>query len=36
MMKKLQGAMDPKMLAQLGGAGNMMKMMEEMGGMEGM
>merc|ERR1719401_1073962 len=35
-MKKMQGAMDPRMLQQMGGAGNMMKMMKEFGKMENM
>merc|ERR1719272_807821 len=34
-MQKMQGAMDPRMLQQMGGAGNMMKMMKEFGKMEG-
>jgi len=35
-MSQLQQSMDPNMLAQMGGAGNMMKMMESMGGGGGM
>jgi len=35
-MQKLQSAMDPRMLQQMGGAGNMMKMMKEFGKMENM
>ena len=30
MMKKVTGALDPKMLKQLGGAQNMMQMMKDM------
>lgn len=36
MMKKLQNSMDPQMMQQLGGAGNLMDMMKNMGGMEQM
>ena len=36
MMKKMQNVVDPKMLQQLGGMGNIMNMMKEMGKMEGM
>jgi len=35
-MQKMQSAMDPRMLQQMGGAGNMMKMMKEFGQMENM
>merc|ERR1711865_385195 len=35
MMQKMQSAMDPRMLQQMGGAQNMMKMMKEFGKMEG-
>merc|ERR1712187_782744 len=35
-MQKMQGAMDPRMLQQMGGAQNMMKMMKEFGKMENM
>eukprot|EP00933_Yihiella_yeosuensis_P072076 TRINITY_DN80368_c0_g1_i1.p1 TRINITY_DN80368_c0_g1~~TRINITY_DN80368_c0_g1_i1.p1 ORF type:complete len:519 (+),score=131.99 TRINITY_DN80368_c0_g1_i1:101-1657(+) len=35
-MQKMQGALDPRMLQQMGGAGNMMEMMKQMGKMEGM
>lgn len=34
-MQKMTGAMDPRMLQQMGGAQNMMKMMKEFGKMEG-
>jgi len=34
-MQKMQSAMDPRMLQQMGGAQNMMKMMKEFGKMEG-
>ena len=34
-MAQLQKSMDPKMLAQMGGAENMMKIMEQMGGADG-
>merc|ERR1740129_1924430 len=34
-MQKMQSAMDPRMLQQLGGAQGMMKMMKEFGKMEG-
>merc|ERR1711870_179748 len=33
-MQKMQSAMDPRMLQQMGGAQNMMKMMKEFGKME--
>jgi signal recognition particle subunit SRP54 len=33
-MQQLQKAMDPRMMAQLGGAGNMMNMMKQMAGMD--
>lgn len=36
MMKQMAGAMDPKMLSQLGGSGNLMNMMKGLGNMEGM
>lgn len=36
MMGKMQKMMDPRMLQQLGGAGNIMNMMKEMSKMEGM
>lgn len=36
MMSKLQNVVDPKMAQQLGGMGNIMSMMKEMGKMEGM
>ena len=39
MMKQLQGAIDPAMLKQVGGMGNLMNMVKSMqdgGGMEGM
>ena len=36
MMKQLAGAMDPKMMNQLGGAGNIMNMMKNLGSMDGM
>ena len=36
MMKKMQNVVDPKMLQQLGGMGNIMNMMKEMGKMEGL
>ena len=36
MMNKMQKVVDPKMLQQLGGMGNIMSMMKEMGKMEGM
>merc|ERR1719321_1665849 len=35
-MQKMQGAMDPRMLQQMGGAQNMMNMMKEFGKMENM
>merc|ERR1719321_2261829 len=35
-MQKMQSAMDPRMLQQMGGAQNMMKMMKEVGNMEKM
>merc|ERR1719428_1071234 len=35
-MQKMQSAMDPRMLQQMGGAQNMMKMMKEFGKMENM
>merc|ERR1719265_1978635 len=35
-MQKMQSAMDPRMLQQMGGAQNMMKMMKELGNMENM
>ncbi len=35
-MNKMQKVVDPKMLQQLGGMGNIMSMMKEMGKMEGM
>jgi len=35
-MQKMQGALDPRMLQQMGGAQNMMKMMKEFGKMESM
>jgi len=35
-MQKMQSAMDPRMLQQMGGAQNMMKMMKEFGKMESM
>merc|ERR1712056_77907 len=35
-MQKMQSAMDPRMLQQMGGAQNMMKMMKEFGKMEAM
>merc|ERR1719329_399367 len=35
-MQKMQGAMDPRMLQQMGGAQGMMKMMKEFGKMENM
>merc|ERR1719420_2336192 len=34
-MQKMQSAMDPRMLQQMGGAQGMMKMMKELGKMEG-
>merc|ERR1740123_2798654 len=34
-MQKMQSAMDPRMLQQMGGAQNMMKMMMEFGKMDG-
>merc|ERR1712113_1306761 len=34
-MQKMQSAMDPRMLQQMGGAQGMMKMMKEFGKMEG-
>merc|ERR1719382_1709926 len=34
-MQQMQGAMDPRMLQQMGGAQGMMKMMKEFGKMEG-
>eukprot|EP01066_Platyproteum_vivax_P015560 Platyproteum_vivax@DN6861_c0_g1_i1.p2 len=36
MMQKLNKVMDPKMLQQMGGAGNMVNLMKEMGKMENM
>jgi len=33
-MQQLSRAMDPRMLAQMGGAGNIMNMMKEMSKME--
>ena len=36
MMKKMQSAVDPKILKQIGGAGNLMNMVKEMGNMENM
>jgi len=33
-MQQLSRAMDPRMLAQMGGAGNVMNMMKEMAKME--
>lgn len=36
MMGKMKNALDPKMLSQLGGMGNIMSMMKEMGKMDGM
>jgi len=36
MMSKLSNAIDPKILKQMGGMGNIMNMMKEMGGMENM
>jgi len=36
MMKKMQNVVDPKMLQQMGGMGNIMNMMKEMGKMEGL
>jgi len=36
MMQKMQSAMDPRMMQQMGGAQNMMKMMKEFGKMENM
>jgi len=36
MMQNLSGAIDPRMLKQLGGAGNLMNMMKGLGDMEGM
>jgi hypothetical protein len=35
-MAKMKNALDPKMMQQLGGMGNIMNMMKEMGKMEGM
>ena len=35
-MGKMKNAIDPKMLQQLGGMGNIMTMMKEMGKMDGM
>merc|ERR1719267_182649 len=35
-MQKMQNSMDPRMLQQMGGAQNMMKMMKEFGKMENM
>merc|ERR1719199_885116 len=35
-MQKMQNSMDPRMLQQMGGAGNMMNMMKEFGKMENM
>merc|ERR1719208_380830 len=35
-MQKMQSAMDPRMLQQMGGAQNMMKMMKDFGNMQGM
>ena len=34
MMQQLSRCMDPRMLAQMGGAGNMMNMMKQMGNMD--
>jgi signal recognition particle subunit SRP54 len=36
MMQQMSKAMDPKMLKQMGGMGNMMDMVKQMGNMEGM
>ena len=36
MMKKMQNMVDPKMVQQMGGMGNIMNMMKEMGKMDGM
>ena len=36
MMKKLSGAMDPRIIKQMGGTGNLMNMVKNMGGMSGM
>lgn len=36
MMKNLQGAMDPQMLKSMGGMGNIMNIMKEMGNNEEM
>jgi len=36
MYKKLQSAVDPRMMKQLGGSANMMNLMKEMSKMEGM
>jgi len=36
MMKQLSGAMDPRMMKQIGGAGNLMNMVKNMGGMSGL
>lgn len=36
MMQNLSGAMDPRMLKQMGGTGNLMNMMKGLGDMEGM
>lgn len=35
-MSKMKNALDPKMLQQLGGMGNVMNMMKDLGKMEGM
>ena len=36
MMQQMSQAIDPKLLQQMGGMGNLMNMMKEMGNMEGM
>lgn len=36
LMKKLSGAMDPRVLSKIGGAGNLMSMLKGMDGLEGM
>lgn len=36
MMQQLQRSMDPRMLAQVGGAGGMMEMMKQMGKVDGL
>ena len=36
MMQNMQKAIDPRILKQMGGMGNLMNMMKEMGSMEGM